>query len=143
SPLPPRRRSSRPRAAARRRWYRTALPTGALRLSGLGARECEARIRLVAIEEMFAVEQHLTPTAHSRAHAVANRGEVFLRTGLERHSHVIIPRFRHETDGVGLSLEERCKPRIVRRRATGTTGHAERGKSCFKTARLSEQLCVR
>ena len=109
---------------------------------GLGAGERELRIGLVAVEEMLAIEQHFAPAARRRAHAVADRGQVFLRAGLERDAHVVIPGFRHEADGVGLGLEQRRETGIVRGRAAGPPRHAERGEGGLEAALLGEQLCV-
>jgi hypothetical protein len=44
-------------------------------------------------------------------HAVADRGEVFLLGRLERDTHMVVPRLRHEADRVGLGVEQRRKPR--------------------------------
>ena len=59
-------------------------PARALVVGRLGAGERELRIGLVAVEEMLAVEQHLAALGLGGAHAVADRGEVFLVRGLER-----------------------------------------------------------
>ena len=129
-------------------WQRAAIgvaehhPTGAFVIRGLGTGECKAWIGLIAVEEMFAIEQYFAPVAHGGAHAVADRGEVFLRAGFERHTHVVIPGFRHKADGIGFGFEQRREPRIVRRRAAGTARHAERGEACFEPARLGEELRV-
>ena len=53
-------------------------PAGAGLVGGPGAGKRVGRVRLVAIEEMLAVEQHLAALCRGRAHAVADRGEVLL-----------------------------------------------------------------
>jgi hypothetical protein len=117
-------------------------PARAFVVGGLGTGEREAGIRLVPVEEVLAVEQHLAFLAHGRAHAVADRGEVFLRARLERDPHVVIPGFRHEADGVGFGLEQRRESGIVRGRAAGPARHAEGGEGRAQPALLGEQLRV-
>ncbi len=117
-------------------------PARALVIGGLGAGERELRISLVAVEEMLAVEQDFAPLGSGRAHAVANRGQVFLQAGLERDAHVVVPRLRHEADGVRLGREQRREPGIVRGRAAGPARHTERGEGGVELAVLGEQLGV-
>ena len=95
----------------------------------LGAGQREFRIFLVAVEEMLAVEHHLAARGLRGLHAVADRGEIFLVGGLERDPHLIGRRFCHKADRVGLGFQQRRQTRIVRGRAAGTPGHAERGKA--------------
>ena len=118
-------------------------PARALVIGRLGAGERELRIGLVAVEEMLAVEQHLAALGLGGAHAVADRGEVFLERGLERDAHVIVPRFRDEADGVGLGLEQRREPRIVRGRAARPARHAEGREGGAELALLGETAACR
>ena len=117
-------------------------PARALVIGGLGAGERELRIGLVAVEEMLAVEQHLASRGDGGADAVADRSQVFLRRRLERDAHVVVPGFRHEADGVGLGLEQRREPGIVRGRAARPPRHSERGEGGAQVAVLGEQLSV-
>ena len=103
-------------------------PARAVLVGGLGAGQRIVRIGLVAVEEMLAVEQHLAALGLGGAHAVADRGEVFLERGLERDADVIVPGLGDEADRVGLGVEQRGKPRIVRGRAAGPPRHAEGGE---------------
>ena len=80
-------------------------PARAFVVRRLGAGQRIGRIGLVAVEEMFAVEQHLTAFGFGRAHAVADRGEILLLGGFERDAHVIVPGFGDEADGVGLGRQ--------------------------------------
>ena len=102
-------------------------PARAFVVSGLGAGKRVGRIGLVAVEEMLAIEQHFAALGLGRAHAVADRGEVFLLGGLERDAHVIVPGFGDEADGVGFGRQHRGKPRIVGGRTARPPRHAERG----------------
>ncbi len=77
-----------------------------------------------------------------RRHAVADRGEVLLLGGLERDPHVIVPGLGDEADGVGLGVEQRRQPRIVRGRAAGPPRHAEGREGRVELALLGEQLGV-
>ena len=103
-------------------------PARALLVGGLGAGQRIGRIGLVAVEEMLAVEQHLAAFGLGGLHAVADRGEVFLERGLERDAHVIVPGLGDEADRLGLGVEQRGEPRIVRGRAAGPPRHAEGGE---------------
>src|SRR5205823_12242704 len=111
-------------------------------LGGLGAGGREAGIRLVSVEEMLAVEQHLAVLAHGRAYAVADRSEILLRARLERDPHVVIPGLRHEADGVRLGVEQRREAGIVRGGAAGAARHAEGGEGRAQSALVGEQLRV-
>jgi hypothetical protein len=95
----------------------------------LRAGERKIGLCLVAVEEMLAVEQHFTAFGFCRANAVADRGEGFFFRRLDRHAHVIVPRFCDEADGVGLRIEERDEAGIVRGRAAGPPRHAEGGET--------------
>ena len=117
-------------------------PAGAGIVGGPGAGKRVGRVRLVAVEEMLAVEQHLAALCRGRAHAVADRGEVLLVAGLERDAHVVVPGFGDEADRVGLGGEERGKARIVRRRTAGPARHAECGDFCLERPPLGEQTRV-
>ena len=113
-------------------------PAGAGIVGGPGAGKRVGQVRLVAVEEMLAIEQHLAALCRGRAHAVADRGEVLLRAGLERDAHVVVPGFGDEADRVGLGGKERGKARIVRRRTAGPARHAECGDFCPERPPLGE-----
>ena len=66
-------------------------PSGAFLISRPGTGERELRVCLVAVEEMLAVEHHLSAVAFGRAHAVTDGGEVLLWAGFERDTDMIIP----------------------------------------------------
>ena len=117
-------------------------PARAFLVSRLGAGQRVRRIGLVAVEEMLAVEQHLPALRLGRAHAVADRGDVFLFRRLQRDAHMIVPRLGDEADGVGLRLEQRGQPRIVRGRAARPPRHAEGGEGRAELALGREQLGV-
>ena len=117
-------------------------PARALLVGGLGAGERVLRIGLVAVEKMLAVEQHFAALGFGGGDAVADRGKVLLLGGLERHPHVIVPGLGNEADGVGLGVEQRHQPRIVRGRATGPPSHTERRKGRVELALLGEQLGI-
>src|SRR5690606_24957618 len=66
-------------------------PAGAGFIGGPSAGERISRIRLVAVEEMLAVDHRLAPGADCGRHTVANRGEVLLIGRLQRNADVIVP----------------------------------------------------
>ena len=115
-------------------------PARAFVVGRLGAGERIGRIGLVAVEEMLAIEQHLAAFGLGGAHAVADRGEVLLLGGLQRHPHVIIPGLGDEADGVGLRRQQRGKAWIVGRRTAGPPGHAERGQAARSGRRSAKRL---
>jgi hypothetical protein len=92
----------------------------------LGAGEREFGILLVAVEEMLAIEHHLAARGFRHADAVADRGEIFLVGGLQRHAHLIGRGLGDETDRVGLGFQEPREPGIVRGRTARPPRHAER-----------------
>ena len=103
-------------------------PARALVIGRLGAGERESGLGLIAVEEMLAVEQHFAAFGLGGAHAIADRGEVFLLRRLQRDAHVIVPGFGDKADGVGLRIEQRDEAGIVRGRAAGPPRHAESGE---------------
>ena len=103
----------------------------------LGAGQREVGVFLVAVEEMLAIDHHLAARGLRRADAVADRGEVFLVGGLERDAHLIGGGFRDKADRIGLGLDQRRQPRIVRGRAARTARHAERGEAAHGRASAS------
>src|SRR5215468_11291297 len=115
-------------------------PTRAFVISSLGAPECKFRICLIAIEEMFAVEQHLPALRLCHANALANRREVFLFGCLESNLDVVVPGLGHKADGVRLCFEQCGKTRIVGCRTPRPAGHAKCGESRAKPAILAEQF---
>ena len=117
-------------------------PARALVVGRLGAGQRIFRIGLVAVEEMLAVEQHFAALRLGGAHAVADRGEVFLVRRLQRDLDVIVPGLGDKTDGVGLGLEQRGEARIVGGRAAGPPRHAEGGEGGVELAVGGEQFGV-
>src|SRR5262249_45592037 len=73
-------------------------PARTLFISGLCAGQCIFWISLIAVKEMFAVEENLPALRFRSADAVSNRGEVFLVGGLESDLDVVIPRFGDKAD---------------------------------------------
>ncbi len=96
--------------------------------SRLGARERIIGICLVAVEEVLAIDQHLTALFLGRAHAVTNGRQIFLKRGLKRHAHLIIRGLGDEADCIGLGVEQRRNARIVRDRAARPARHAKGGE---------------
>src|SRR5947209_5321593 len=80
------------------------------------------------------------PARFGRAHAVANRGEIFFQRRLQGDAHVIVPGLGDEADRIGLGLEQRSKPRVVRGGTAWPARHPERGEGRAKLALLGEQL---
>ena len=76
-----------------------------------GAGQREFRIFLVAVEEMLAVEHDLAAGRFRRLHAVADRGEIFLVGGLQRHPHLIGRRLGDEADRIRLGFQQRRQAR--------------------------------
>ena len=101
-----------------------------------GAGEREIGVLLVAVEEVLAIDHHLAPRRLRSNDAVADRGEVFLVGGLQRHPHLISAGFGDKADRIGLGLDECRKPRIVRGRTARTARHAERREFCALELRL-------
>ena len=85
----------------------------------LGAGQREIGVLLVAVEEVLAIDHHLAPRRLRSNDAVADRGEVFLVGGLQRHPHLIGRGLGDEADRIGFGLDQRRKPRIVRGRTAG------------------------
>src|SRR4029450_5042289 len=71
-------------------------PARAGLVSGPGAGERVARILLVAVEEVLAVDQHFTTLRLRHRHAVADRGEIFLIGRLQRYLDLVFRRLRHK-----------------------------------------------
>ena len=117
-------------------------PARAFVVGRLGASQRISGLGLVAVEEMFAVEQHFAALGLGRAHAVADRGEHFFFGGLQRDPHVIVPGFGDEADGVGLRVEQRDEAGIVGRRAARPPRHAEGGELCPHRPPLGEKAGI-
>ena len=117
-------------------------PARALVVGRLGAGERVFGVGLVAVEEMLAVEQHFPALRLGGAHAVADRGDVFLLRRLQRHAHVVIPGLGDKADGVGLGVEQRGQPRIVGGRAARPPRHAEGGELGLQAVVLAEEFRV-
>ena len=117
-------------------------PARAFVMGGLCAGECELRIGLVAVEKVFAVDEHFTTFCPRGAHAVTNRGKVLVLGGLERDPHVVIPGLRHEADGLGLGLEQRRQSRIVRGRTAGPPRHPECRQAGAQGSVFGEKLRI-
>src|SRR5262249_58881010 len=81
-------------------------PTRAFVIRSLGARERKFRIGLIAIEEMFAVEQDLPALRLCRADALADRRDVFLFGCLEGNLDMVVPGLGYKADGVRLCFEQ-------------------------------------
>ena len=88
-------------------------PAGARRVRCLGTGERIGGIRLVAVEEVLAIEEHLLPRRARRGDRLADAVEVLLLGGAERDADVIVPGLGDETDGVGAGVEERAQAGIV------------------------------
>ena len=116
-------------------------PARALFVRGLGAGQRVGGIRLVAVEEVLAVEQHLPALGLCRAHAVADRGEVLVECGLERDLDVIVPGLGDEADRLGLGLEQRAEARIVEAERPGRRV-MPKAVNVAPISRLSENSCV-
>ena len=95
-------------------------------VSRLGAGQRKFWIFLVAVEEMFAIEHDFASGRLRGFHAVADRGEIFLVGGLERHAHLVGRRFRHKADRIGPGFQKRRQARIVGCRTARPPRHAER-----------------
>ncbi len=80
------------------------------------------RVRLVAVEEMLAVEQNLAARRLRRLHRLRDRVEVLLLGRAERDLDLIVPGLGDETDRVGLGGEQQVQAGVVgnaaRRRAS-------------------------
>ncbi|CEG08372.1 hypothetical protein BN961_01787 [Afipia felis] len=119
-------------------------PARAGLIGGLGTCQREFRVFLVAIEEMLAIEHGLAAFLRRRAHAVADRGEVFLLGRLKRDPHLIGGGFRHETERIGLRLQHADQSGVVRRRTARAAHHAERGELRVGKFRMgAEEFAVR
>ena len=79
----------------------------------LGTGERIGGIRLVAVEEVLAVEEHLLPGRARGGDRLADAVEVLLLARAERDADVIVPGLGDETDGVGAGVEKRAQAGIV------------------------------
>src|SRR5262249_47497560 len=113
-------------------------PTRAFVIRSLGAGERKFRIGLIAVEEMFTIEQHLPALRLCRANALANRSEVFLFGCLESDFDMVVPRLGDKANGVRFCFEQRSKTRIVGCRTPWPACHAKCGESRAKPAILAE-----
>ncbi len=100
-------------------------PSRARPVGGAGAVERVARIGLVAVEEMLAVDHRLAPGGEGRLDALFDAGEVFFQRAAERDADVIVPSLGDEHDGVSVRGDERGEAGIIGGRASGAFGHAE------------------
>ena len=117
-------------------------PAGTFFVSSLGASHGIFGIGLVAIEEMFAVQQHFLAPRFRSAHAVADRGQIFIVRRFESNLDVVVPRFCDKTDSVGLCIKKRGKAGIVGCRSSRPASHAERRKDRVEVASLAEQFGI-
>ena len=114
-------------------------PARAGLMSRAGAGERIGGIGLVAVEEMLAIDHGLAAADHHGLDRGADGCEVlFVRTA-ERHADMIVPAFRHETDGVALRLQQRAQARIVGGGLSGTARHAEGHEAGRPRASLCEE----
>ena len=103
-------------------------------MGGLGAGQRVVGVRLVAVEEMFAVDQRFLARGDGGFDGGADGVEVFLVGAAERDADVIIPALGHEADGVRLRLDERGEAGIVGGRDADALGHAEGDELCAACA---------
>ena len=82
--------------------------TGIMRRLGAGQRVFG--VGLVAIEEMFAVDQHFLAGKGCGLHGLADGVQVFFIGAAQRHAHVVVPGLRHKADGWRLARIRSCKP---------------------------------
>jgi hypothetical protein len=134
-PSSPRRRWPRSRAAACRRWCRTARPSARRPPAPFGAGQRIVAVGLVAVEEMLAIDHRLEAAFSPPRHAVGDALEVFLQRAAERDMDVIIPRLGDEADRVGLGLEQRGEAGIVGGRAPARLVMPKPVKAAFSADR--------
>ncbi len=71
-------------------------------------------VGLEAIEEMLAIDHRFLAGCDGGLHAVADALEVLCERTAQSEFHVVIPRTRHETDGLAAGLHKRLQTGIVR-----------------------------
>ena len=103
-------------------------PAGAGVVSRAGASEGIGRVRLVAVEEVLGVEEHLAPRRPRRRDRLADGFQVLLLGRAEGDADVIVPGLRDEADGIGLRVEEGAEAGVVRQAHPCPLGHAEGGE---------------
>ncbi len=99
-------------------------------------------VRLVAVEEMLAVDDRLLVLHKDRLDGCADGFEVFFIRDAERNVYVIVPRLGDEHDRIRLSLHDSLETGVVRDRAACALGHPESGKLCIQPGRRIEESGV-
>ena len=88
---------------------------------------------------MLAVDERLALRTAHRLHRGGDGFEVFLAADAERHLNMIIPGLADEAHRVRSRLDHGLEARIVRGRAPGALGHAERGQLRVELRRRLEE----
>ena len=89
------------------------------RVSGIG---------LVAVEEMFGIEQRLAAFRGDGRNRFRDDIDIFVARDFQRDIDMEIPGLADETNRVGLCVQHGGKSRIVGGAAAGPLGHAEGGE---------------
>ena len=101
------------------------------------------RIVLIAVEEMFGVEQNFRNGLRGMGDAVADHGEVFVAADAERHVHLEIPGLADQTKRRRLAADQRGKAGIVAGGAARFAGPAEGGQlGMSEFRRIAEKRVV-
>ena len=102
-------------------------PTGTGVMGGAQAGEGVIGIGLVAVEEMFGIEERLAPLGHAMRDGGADVVEVLVERDAERIGDVKIMGLADKTDGGRARVQDGGEDVVVFRRAARALGHAEGG----------------
>ena len=96
---------------------------------GADAGERVVRIGLVAVEEMFGVEQRLALLRDHGGDRLGDAVDILAARNLERDIDMEVPGLADEAGRVRLGVEDRRQARVVGGAAAGALGHAEGGEA--------------
>ena len=103
-------------------------PTRAGVVGGLQGLQGVGRVGLVAVEEVFGVEQSLLAALDDLADGVADHRQVFIQFDAERRLGMAVMGLADQADGLHLATQGDGKARVVAGAAPAAAGHAEGGQ---------------
>jgi hypothetical protein len=99
-------------------------------------------VRLVAVEEMLAIDHGLAASGARDLHGLGDAVEIFVERAAQRDMHLIVPALGDIDDVVGGRLEQRGDAGIIGGRAPRPLGHAEGAEARALRRLLLEELRV-
>ena len=100
-------------------------------------------IGLVAIEEVFGIQQRLAAARHHRGDGFGDAVDIVLARDFQRDIDMEVPALGDEAGRTRLGIQHGRQARIVGGAAPGTLGHAEGGQpGMFQRRRIGEELRI-